>query len=52
MIEGKGYYLSSCYQCKKENRYSLTYTCFLYRIPNDNFKHAYCYNCAKKLENK
>lgn len=50
MIIAQGHGQSECYKCKQEGRYSLTWTSFLYRIKNDNFKHLYCYECAKKLE--
>ncbi len=41
---------SECYQCKQQGKYSLTWTSFLYRIEQDNYKHLYCYECAKQLE--
>ena len=50
MINAKGHGLSECYKCKNEGRYSLTWTSFLYQIENDN--HLYCYECAKKLEER
>lgn len=48
MIKAEGHGQSECYQCKKEGKYSLTWTSFLYKIKND--EHLYCYECAKELE--
>lgn len=50
MIQAKGNGQSECYQCKKEGKWSLNWTSFLYRIENDNYEHLYCHECAKKLE--
>lgn len=50
MIRAKGNGQSECYQCKKEGKWSLSWTSFLYCIENDNYEHLYCYECAKKLE--
>lgn len=50
MIKAQGNGLSECYNCKKQNKYRLTWTSFLYRIENDNFEHLYCDECAKLLE--
>ena len=50
MVKAKGNGLSECYLCKNENKYSLTWTSFLYRTEKDNFEHLYCYEHCKKLE--
>lgn len=50
MIKAEGHGQSECYQCKKEGKYSLTWTSFLYRTEKDNYKNLYCYECANKLE--
>ena len=52
MFQAKGYGQSECYLCKKNGKYSLTWTSFLYTIEKDNYTHYYCYNCAKKLESE
>lgn len=51
MIKAEGHGQSECYECKKQGKWSLTWTSFLYRIEKDNYEHLYCYECAKKLEN-
>ena len=50
MEKAKGNGLSECYLCKKNNKYSLTWTSFLYRTYKDNFKYLYCFDCCKKIE--
>lgn len=50
MIKANGNGQSECYKCKKEGKWSLTWTSFLYRIENDNYEHLYCHECAKELE--
>ena len=52
MIKAVGNGQSECYQCKKEGKYSLTWTSFLYRTEIDNFKHLYCYNHVKLMEGR
>lgn len=52
MIQAKGNGQSECFQCKKEDKWSLTWTSFLFKISNDNYTHLYCYHCAKKLEKR
>ena len=52
MIQAKGHGQSECIQCKKEGKFSLTWTSFLFKIPNDNYTNCYCYHCAKKLEKR
>jgi hypothetical protein len=52
MIKAKGNGQSECYNCKKQGKYSLNWTSFLYRIENDNYEHLYCYKCAKELESR
>lgn len=52
MIKAEGNGLSECYNCKQNKKYSLTWTSFLYKIKCDNFKNLYCYECAKKLEQR
>ena len=49
IIHAEGNGQSSCYKCKQEHRWSLTWTSFLYRIKNDNYEHLYCLECANKL---
>lgn len=50
MIKAKGEGQSECFNCKKNNKYSLTWTSFLYQSEIDNFEHLYCYECVKELE--
>lgn len=50
MIKAKGNGQSECFQCKKENKYSLTWTSFLYKIENDD--NLYCYEHALEMERK
>ena len=50
MIRAEGNGQSECYECKKNGKWSLTWTSFLYQIEKDNFEHLYCIDCAKKLE--
>lgn len=50
MIQAKGHGQSECFNCKKNGKYSLTWTSFLYKIKNDNYENLYCFECAKKLE--
>lgn len=52
MIRAVGNGQSECYQCKKEGKFSLTWTSFLYRTEIDNFKHLYCYEHAKRIEGR
>lgn len=52
MINAQGHGQSECYECKKEGKYSLTWTSFLYRIENDNYKNLYCYEHCKKIESE
>lgn len=52
MIKAAGNGQSECYECKKNGKWSLTWTSFLYRIEQDNFAHLYCYECAKLKEDK
>lgn len=49
IIKAEGNGQSSCYKCKQEHRWSLTWTSFLYRITTDNYEHLYCWECANKL---
>lgn len=49
MVNAKGHGQSECYECKRNGRYSLTWTSFLYKLNNDD-GHYYCYECAKKIE--
>ena len=50
MEKAKGNGLSECYLCKKENKYSLNWTSFMYKTAKDNFKHLYCYEHCKQIE--
>ena len=50
MIKAEGHGQSECFKCKQDGKYSLTWTSFLYRTKRDNYKHLYCYECCKKLE--
>ena len=50
MIKAEGNGQSECYECKKQGKWSLTWTCFLYKIKNDNYEHFYCLEHAKELE--
>lgn len=50
MICAVGNGQSECYLCKKQGKYSLTWTSFLYKTYKDNYKELYCYDCVKKLE--
>ncbi len=50
MINAVGNGQGECYQCKKEGKFALDWMCFLYETEVDNFKHLYCYNCCKKIE--
>ena len=52
MIQAKGNGQSECFQCKKEGKWSLTWTSFLFKIANDNYTNLYCYHCAKKIEKR
>lgn len=48
MTKAQGHGQSECFKCKKEGKYSLTWTSFLYKIKDD--EHLYCYECATELE--
>ena len=48
MKKCEGHGQSSCFNCTKNGKWSLTWTSFLYHIDND--EHMYCYECAKELE--
>lgn len=51
MIEAEGEGQSQCYQCKKEGKFSLTWTSFLYRTEKDNYKHLYCLeHCGVRID--
>ena len=50
MIKAEGHGQSECCECKKQGKYSLTWTSFLYKIKNNNNKNLYCYEHAKELE--
>lgn len=50
MIKAEGNGQSECYLCKKNGKWSLNWTSFLYKTEKDNYKHLYCYECCKKLE--
>lgn len=50
MIKAIGNGQSECFECRKNGRYSLNWTCFLYRTEVDNYEHLYCYKCCKELE--
>ena len=52
MINAYGHGLSECYECKKEGKYSLTWTSFLYKTKKDNYEHFYCFEHCKKLEER
>ena len=50
MIKAEGNGQSECCECKRQGKYSLTWTSFLYRINSDNYENFYCYEHAKELE--
>lgn len=50
MVSAEGNGQSECYLCKKNGKWSLTWTSFLYRTYKDNYKNLYCYECCKKIE--
>lgn len=52
MVKAQGHGLSECWECKKEGKYSLTWTNFLFRTEKDKFEHLYCFEHAKILENE
>lgn len=52
MIKAYGHGLSECYKCKKEGKYSLTWTSFLYKTKKDNYEHLYCFEHCKELEER
>ena len=52
MIRAYGHGLSECFKCKKEGKYSLTWTSFLYKTKKDNYEHFYCFQHCKELEEK
>lgn len=52
MVQAQGNGQSECYQCKKNGKYSLTWTSFLYKTEKDNYKHLYCYKCCKNIEER
>ena len=41
---------SECCICKKEGKYSLTWTSFLYTFINTKSNNLYCYTHAKEIE--
>lgn len=47
MIRAYGHGLSECYKCKKEGKYSLTWTSFLYKTKKDNFEHFIVFSIVK-----
>lgn len=51
MIKANGNGLSECFECKKNGKYSLQWTSFLFRTEVDNYTHLYCYECCSKIEN-
>lgn len=50
MINAKGHGQSECFLCKSKGIFSLTWTCFLFKIDND--EHLYCRDCARELERR
>ena len=50
MLRAKGNGQTECAECKRQGKWSLTWTSFLYHIEND--ENYYCYECAKKLEKR
>ena len=52
MIKAEGNGLSECCECKKQGKYSLTWTSFLYKIKNNDYTKLYCYEHAKELEDR
>lgn len=50
MLKAEGNGLSECCECKRQGKWSLTWTSFLYKIKNDDYKNLYCYEHAKELE--
>lgn len=49
IIKATGHGQTECFECKKNGKFSLTWTSFLYHINNNNFKNYYCWECANKL---
>lgn len=52
MIKAEGHGQSECYECKKQGKWSLNWTSFMYKTDVDNFEHIYCYECCKNIEER